>query len=104
MSDTELARTDIASELGRVLAEHAEGAGSALPGDLAVAAAITLGRLGTLPRSLTFLAEIVRSGGISYAAELSEPLPTQEKGPRHRTRRDLREVCPQRTVTRKVTS
>jgi hypothetical protein len=47
--------------------------------DGAVAAAIQADRLDVLPRSLTFLAEIVRRGGIAYAAELPEPLPTPEQ-------------------------
>jgi hypothetical protein len=46
--------------------------------DGAIAAAIALDRLGIAPRSLTFLAEIVRRGGVDYAAELTEPLPTPE--------------------------
>jgi hypothetical protein len=31
------------------------------------------------PRSLTFLAEIIRRGGIAYAAALPQPLPTAEQ-------------------------
>jgi len=46
--------------------------------DGAIAAAIVLDRLGIPPRSLTFLAEIVRRGGVEYAAKLPEPLPTSE--------------------------
>ncbi|MFJ9854978.1 hypothetical protein [Streptomyces sp. NPDC101150] len=48
---------------------------SALFGDGAVAAAITLDRQGALPRSVAFLAKVVRSGGIRYAADLDELLP-----------------------------
>ncbi|MFJ9854715.1 hypothetical protein [Streptomyces sp. NPDC101150] len=48
---------------------------TALFGDGAVAAAITLDRQGALPRSVAFLAKVVRSGGTRYAAELDEPLP-----------------------------
>ncbi len=44
-------------------------------GDGAVAAAITVDRLGVLPRVLVFLGEVVRSGGTRYAAALPEPLP-----------------------------
>ena len=40
-----------------------------------VPAALQADRLGVQPRSLTFLAEIVRRGGIAYAAELAEPMP-----------------------------
>jgi hypothetical protein len=55
-----------------------------LPGDPrlfadgAIAGALAAGRLEVLPRSLTFLAEIVRRGGVAYAATLPEPLPTPE--------------------------
>ncbi len=42
-------------------------------GDGAVAAAITVDRLGVLPRALVFLGEVVRSGGTRYAAALPEP-------------------------------
>jgi hypothetical protein len=45
----------------------------------AVAAAIQANRLHVLPRSLTFLAEIVRRGGLAYAAELPQPLPAPEQ-------------------------
>jgi hypothetical protein len=44
-------------------------------GDGAVAAALTLDGYGVLPRAVAFLAKIVRSGGIRYAAALDEPLP-----------------------------
>ncbi|WP_031076881.1 hypothetical protein [Streptomyces sp. NRRL WC-3742] len=44
-------------------------------GDGTVAAAVTVDRLGTLPRALTFLAEVVRAGGTRFAATLPEPLP-----------------------------
>ncbi|MFJ8621325.1 hypothetical protein ACIRD3_00595 [Kitasatospora sp. NPDC093550] len=37
--------------------------------------AITVDRLGVLPRALVFLGEVVRSGGTRYAAALPEPLP-----------------------------
>jgi hypothetical protein len=48
-------------------------------GEGAVAAAIKTDRSGTEPRSLTFLAEIVRRGGIAYASRLPEPLVTPEQ-------------------------
>jgi nucleotide-binding universal stress UspA family protein len=50
-----------------------------LSGDPIAAAAIQADRLDVLPRSLTFLAEIVRRGGISFAANLPEPMPTPEQ-------------------------
>jgi hypothetical protein len=43
--------------------------------DALVPAALQADRLGVLPRSLTFLAEIVRRGGAAYAAGLPSPLP-----------------------------
>ncbi|MEW9520902.1 hypothetical protein [Streptomyces tubercidicus] len=48
---------------------------TAVFGDGAIAAAITLDRQGVLPRSVAFLAKVVRSGGTRYAADLDEPLP-----------------------------
>jgi hypothetical protein len=47
--------------------------------DALVPAALQADRLGVQPRSLTFLAEIVRRGGTDYAAALPEPLPTPEQ-------------------------
>ena len=47
--------------------------------EAAVAAAIRADRIGVQPRSLTFLAEVVRRGGLRYAASLPEPLPTAEQ-------------------------
>ncbi|MGW1793798.1 hypothetical protein ACWCO0_03450 [Streptomyces tubercidicus] len=44
-------------------------------GDGAVGAAVVLDRQGVLPRAMAFLAEIVRSGGTTYAAALPEPVP-----------------------------
>ncbi|MEV0774913.1 hypothetical protein ACIBLA_06825 [Streptomyces sp. NPDC050433] len=51
---------------------------TALFGDGAVAAAVTLDRLDVVPRSVAFVAEVVRAGGLVYAAELPEPLPRPE--------------------------
>jgi hypothetical protein len=50
-----------------------------------VAAAIRADRLEVLPRSLTFLAEVVRRGGIAVAAGLPEPLPTPDQSELVRT-------------------
>jgi hypothetical protein len=47
--------------------------------DSTIAAAVRMHRLDAQPRSLTFLAEIVRCGGVAYAASLPEPLPTPEQ-------------------------
>ncbi|MEO3744695.1 hypothetical protein [Plantactinospora sp. B5E13] len=54
-------------------------AGGSPAGETTVAAALAADRVGTLPRSLTFLAEVVRRGGIGYAVTLPEPLPTPEQ-------------------------
>ncbi|MFF7094330.1 hypothetical protein ACFY9A_18300 [Streptomyces rubradiris] len=74
--DEVLAATDVAVLLRHGLTQDAFR--TALFGDGAVAAAVTLDRLGVLPRSLVFLAETVRAGGLGYAAELPEPLPSPE--------------------------
>jgi hypothetical protein len=74
--DEVLATTDVAVLLRYGLTQDAFR--TALFGDGAVAAAVTLDRLGVLPRSLVFVAEIVRSGGLAYAAQLPEPLPSPE--------------------------
>jgi hypothetical protein len=58
---------------------RAEAARSELFADGRVAAAIAADRLAVRPRSLTFLAEVVRRGGIGYAAQLPEPLPGAER-------------------------
>jgi hypothetical protein len=47
--------------------------------DSTIAAAVRMHRLDAQPRSLIFLAEIVRRGGVPYAANLSEPMPTPEQ-------------------------
>lgn len=72
-TDAELAELDVVAALRAGLTGERRGA---LFGDGAVAGAIGLDRAGVLPRSVTFLADIVRSGGTGYAAGLSEPLPT----------------------------
>src|SRR5262245_57059642 len=73
VNDSDLADLDIAALLRDGLPDDprvfSEGA---------IAAAIELDRQGIQPRSVTFLAEIVRRGGVGYAAELTEPLPTAE--------------------------
>jgi hypothetical protein len=45
----------------------------------AVPAAIQADRAGVLPRSLSYLAEIVRRGGAGFAVQLPAPLPTAEQ-------------------------
>ncbi|MET9493385.1 hypothetical protein [Streptomyces sp. NPDC006552] len=74
--DQLLAATDVAALLRYGLNPETRAAfRPALSGDGAIAAAITLDRLGVLPRSLSFVAKTVRAGGVRYAAALPEPLP-----------------------------
>lgn len=75
LSDDQLARLDIATLVRDGLASSAEAAHRDLFGTGAVGAAVLLDRIGVVPRSLTFLAQIVRSGGVRYSARLAEPLP-----------------------------
>ncbi|MEV4280414.1 hypothetical protein [Actinoplanes xinjiangensis] len=67
-TDAEAAHDDVAALL-------AEGRFA----DALVPAALQAGRLGVRPRSLTFLAEVVRRGGAAWAAALAEPLPDQDQ-------------------------
>ncbi|GHJ48402.1 hypothetical protein Cs7R123_57440 [Catellatospora sp. TT07R-123] len=48
--------------------------------EAAIAAAIALHHLHTRPRSLTFLAEIVRRGGLAFTLDLPEPMPVPAQG------------------------
>lgn len=77
-TDAELAVLDVPELLSAGLGDGAAGRGE-LFGDGAVAAAIALDETGVVPRSVSFLAQIVRSGGTAYAAELAEPLPRAEQ-------------------------
>ena len=74
-SDDILAQLDIAAMLRKGLTDAGGTAHRDLFGTGAVAAAVVLDRLHVIPRSLTYLAEVVRAGGIRYAAGLAEPLP-----------------------------
>ncbi|MEU9040541.1 MULTISPECIES: hypothetical protein [unclassified Kitasatospora] len=74
MSDSHLAELDVEVLLRFGLPAPGPHR-SSLFGDGAVAAAITVDRLGAMPRALVFLGEVVRSGGTRYAAALPEPLP-----------------------------
>jgi hypothetical protein len=71
LTDAELLSLDVPALLA-----VAFRAGTRIDGTVTVAAALAAARVGTEPRSLTFLAEIVRRGGVGYAAQLAEPLPT----------------------------
>jgi hypothetical protein len=77
LTDEQLAGIDVQ----KLIADGLRSAASARRwfADGAVAAAIQADRLEVQPRSLTFLAEIVRRGGVAYATELPEPLPTAEQ-------------------------
>ncbi|MEU6104936.1 hypothetical protein [Streptomyces flaveolus] len=77
-TDDELARLDITVLLRYGLAAECGVRRTALFGDGAAAAAVVLDRLGTEPRSVAFLADTVRAGGLARAAELPEPLPRRE--------------------------
>jgi hypothetical protein len=72
-TDVELAETDIPALLVSGLPHDPR-----VFSDAVIAAAIAADRLDVQPRSITFLAEIVRRGGIEFATGLPEPLPTQQ--------------------------
>ena len=75
-TDDELVQLDLPELLRKGLADAAGGPHRrVLFGEGAVGGAVRLDRLGVLPGSLTFLAEVARAGGASYAAGLAEPLP-----------------------------
>ena len=77
VNEDQLAGVDVAA----LLADGLRGPGAArrVVGGCAVAAATQAGLAGVRPRSLSYLAEIVRRGGARYAARLPEPLPTPEQ-------------------------
>ncbi|OIJ69785.1 hypothetical protein [Streptomyces mangrovisoli] len=77
-SDDELARLDISALLRHGLTAPPGPRRTALFGDGVVGAAVLLDRLGTRPRSVAFLADTVRAGGLAYATSLPEPLPSRE--------------------------
>jgi hypothetical protein len=77
-TDDELARLDIPTLVRYGLTAPPGPRRTALFGDGAVGAAVLLDRLRTQPRSVAFLADTVRAGGLAYAAGLPEPLPSPE--------------------------
>ncbi|QGV77427.1 hypothetical protein [Streptomyces ficellus] len=77
-TDDELARLDLTALLRLGLTAGPGTRRTALFGDGAAAAAVILDRLGTEPRSVAFLADTVRAGGLAHAAALPEPLPRRE--------------------------
>lgn len=83
-TEAEIARLDVVAMLHNGLL--ADGPHRrALFGEGSVAAALALNRLGVIPRSLDFLAEVVRTGGVGYAAALPEPLPVADQSDLVRT-------------------
>ncbi len=73
-TDDDLARMDVLAALRDGLGTVGS-ASRALFGDGAIAAALAADRLGVRPRSLAFLAEIVRRGGVAFAAGIEAALP-----------------------------
>lgn len=73
-TDDELAQSDIPAML-RYGLSFAGPHRTALFGDGAVGAAVLLDRQDVQPRAAAFLAKVVRSGGVRYAAGLPEPVP-----------------------------
>ncbi|NLU71569.1 hypothetical protein HCC61_02500 [Streptomyces sp. HNM0575] len=76
-TDDELARSDLPAMLRYGLSFPGPHR-TALFGDGAVGAAVLLDRAGVQPRAVAFLAKVVRSGGVRYAAALPEPVPGEE--------------------------
>ena len=69
-----LAAVDVPALLRDGLAPHARGRAE-LFAEGAVAAALQAQAVGARPRSVAFLADVVRAGGINYTTGLPEPLP-----------------------------
>ena len=76
-TDAELLAVDVA-ELVAAALRSADPARQLLIG-AAAPAAVQAARAGVRPRSLRFLAEVVRRGGIDFAAGLREPTPAPEQ-------------------------
>ncbi|MGW1324339.1 hypothetical protein ACWD64_17595 [Streptomyces antibioticus] len=77
-TEDDLAGLDITALLRYGLTAAPGPLRTSLFGDGAVGAAVLLDRLDTEPRSVAYLAEVVRAGGIRAAADLPEPLPRPE--------------------------
>ncbi len=77
-TDDEMLAVDVPERLRAGLGQPHGRDGAAMRGDAAIAAAIAADRFGAHPRSLVFLAEVVRRGGRRFAAGLADPLPTPE--------------------------
>jgi hypothetical protein len=76
-TDAELAELDIPALLRAGLTDESQH--QAMFGEGAVGAAVVLDRLHVIPRSLTYLASVVRAGGTTAAAGLAEPLPEADQ-------------------------
>jgi hypothetical protein len=68
-TDEQLAAMDIPAAIARGVRS----------GEITIAAAVRADQIGVQPRSIEFLAEVVRRGGVSYAARLPQPLPGEEQ-------------------------
>ena len=77
-TDQQLLALDLGAVIADGLTAQAPAQARRLFAEGAVAAAIHADAADVLPRSLTFLAEIVRRGGIAYAAGLPSALPAPE--------------------------
>jgi hypothetical protein len=78
-TDAELAQLDLPAMLRSGLGRPDSDERRSLFGDGAVGAAVILDSQQVIPRSLTYLAELVRAGGTRRAANLTEPLPEPEQ-------------------------
>src|SRR5437879_6379702 len=78
-TDAELAQLDLPAMLRAGLGRPGSDSRRELFGDGAVGAAVILDGQRVIPRSLTFLAGLVRAGGTLRAAGLAEPLPEPEQ-------------------------
>lgn len=76
-TDEQMAAVDVTAALTEAL--RSTDPARQLMAGCVVPAAIRAGRAGVPPRSLSYLAEIVRRGGAGYAVQLAEPLPTAEQ-------------------------
>jgi hypothetical protein len=75
MTDEQLSAFDVDAAIVDGLAGTSPEQARQLFAEGAVAAALHADAAGVLPRALLFLAEVVRRGGLGYAAALPEPLP-----------------------------
>jgi hypothetical protein len=78
-TEQDLAVADIPAVLADI------GAGQRASSEGAVAAAIALAGVGAFPRSLTFLAAVIRSGGLAYTLGVPELMPAPEQAAMVRT-------------------